>query len=104
MINHWKKIVAVAAGIITLVAVVDLAIERVSAIQTDKEATTWRKQHELTQAEKDKAMRIDRLETENQRIRRQLANPNIEAWDKEQAILDRDENIKKIDCIRADRC
>ena len=104
----WKKVlgglVAIAIGLVAIVGAIDLTVDRVAAIQTDKEATTWRKGHELTEAEKFKNDRVDRLERENQRIRRQLANPNIEDWDKEQLILDRNENLEKVKCIRADRC
>ena len=102
--SMWKKIAAIAAGLIAIVAAVDLTIDRVSAIQTDTEPTTWRKGPELNEAEHFKTDRVDRLERENQRIRRQLANPNIEDWDKEQLILDRNENLEKVKCIRADRC
>jgi hypothetical protein len=101
----WKKVTGWAAGILALGAVFTAVIGLTSAgpLQTDEEASKWQDQHVLTEAEKFKADRIDRVQRENDRIEFQLLDPlPVEKV----TFLKRqiEKNDKKIECIRAETC
>jgi len=93
--NHFEKTVVARAE--RAIIIKEASIARKAIINTQLE-------YEAAQYRADKQDRVDRLERENQRIRRELANPNIAEWDEEQAILDRAENNDKIECVREDKC
>jgi hypothetical protein len=110
-ISTWSKLEFVLAGIIaiggawTVLSSVYDHFEKSSAARKEH-AALEQNQINYEQATYDalKQDRVDRLERENQRIRRDLANPQIEIWEREQAVEDRVDNQDKIACIRKDEC
>jgi len=110
-LNTWSKLELILAAIIAFGGAWTVLSGVYSHFQ---KAEAARQQHALIeqhQIEYEKAQfkalkqdRVDRLERENQRIRRELANPNIEPWEREQAVEDKADNQEKITCIRKDEC
>ena len=102
----WKKITGWASGLLVLGALLGAFISLTAAgpLQTDKEAQVWQKSHVLTEAEKFKADRVDRVERESVRIKYDLLDETLSIkkidFMKRQLI----ENDTKIKCIRADTC
>ena len=58
----FAGVAGIAVGLGAIWAVITTTIDTVSAVQTDKEAEVWRSGHELTEAEKFKVDRIDRVQ------------------------------------------
>jgi len=100
----WKKAVSAAVGLVAIVAAADVVIDKAGTMQTDEEAQTWRDGHVLTEAEKFKADRIDRVERESDRIEYDLLDEELKI--KEIDFLKRQliRNDKKVECIRNDKC
>ena len=100
----WKIIVAVAVGLGAIIGTGQLIVALASEVQTDKEAEGWRTQHILTEAQKFKKERIDRVETENTRLEYELLDSSLAPEQKEfkqRWILKNDSKIK---CIQDDTC
>ena len=100
----WKKVVAIAGGITITIAAADVIVEKANSVQMDIEAETWRKGHILTESERFKADRIDRVERESNRIEYDLLDESLKI--KEIDFLKRQliKNDKKIECIQRDEC
>ena len=100
----WKKLVAIAGGLVAVIAAADVIVEKAGTVQMDIEAEVWRKGHILTEAQKFKADRIDRVERENNRIDFDLLDESLKI--KEIDFLKRQliKNDKKIECIQRDEC
>jgi hypothetical protein len=100
----WQKVTAVAVGFVAIVGAIQLSVGLASEVQTDSEAKVWRSDHVLTEAEKFKLDRIDRVTRENDRLEYDLIEPGLSTEQvkfKERQII---KNDKKIECIRADTC
>ena len=100
----WKKVTAIAVGFVAIVGAIQLSVTLASEVHTDTEAEVWRSDHILTEAEKFKLDRIDRVTRENDRLEYDLIEPGLSPEQKafkERQII---KNDKKIDCIRADTC
>ena len=101
----WKKPVVIAAGLTTVLTVGALMRENVElGLQTDEEAQVWRSDHILTEAEKFKVDRIDRVTRESDRIEYDLLDDNLafpQRSFKERQLLKNDAKIK---CIQEDKC
>ena len=100
----WKKAVSAAVGLVAIVAAADVAIEKASSVQTDEEAQIWRSDHILTEAEKFKADRVDRVQRESDRVEYDLLDSTL--LPEQKAFMERQliKNDKKIECIRDDKC
>ena len=102
--NTWQKIVSGAVGLVAVVAAGDLVIDKASSMQTDKEAQEWRQGHILTEAEKFKADRVDRVQRESDRLEYDLLDNKLTPEQKTFKQRQLNKNDKKIECIRNDKC
>ena len=102
--NTWQKAVAAAVGITAVIGAIQLVVAVAGEVQTDGEAQIWREDHVLTEAEKFKADRIDRVERENDRIEYDLLDEGLRI--KEIDFLNRQlkKNDAKIKCIQEGTC
>ena len=100
----WKAAVSAAVGLVAIIAAADVVIDKAGSVQTDEEAYVWRSGHVLTEAEKFKADRIDRVERESDRIEYDLLDETLKI--KEVDFLKRqlNKNDLKIKCIQDDKC
>ena len=100
----WTKIVAVAVGLAAIIGAGQLIIALASDVQMDVEADQWREIHTLTESQKFKAERVDRVETENNRLEYELLTPELKPEQKtfiERQIIKNDAKIK---CVQEDTC
>lgn len=100
----WQKITAAAVGFTAIVGAVTLSISLASELHTDTEASVWRSDHILTEAEKFKVDRVDRVTRESDRLEYDLLEHGLTTEQKEFKQRQILKNDKKIDCIQADTC
>lgn len=100
----WQKIVAGATGFTVLVAAINIVVGWASEIQYDKEAQIWRSDHVLTEAQKFKADRIDRVQRENDRLEYDLLDNTLSVEQRQFKTRQIEKNDKKIECIREGTC
>lgn len=100
----WTKVVAWSMGLTAVFGAISLIVATAGEIQTDQEAKTWRQGHVLTEAQKFKADRVDRIERENARIEYDLLDEKLNI--KEIDFLKRQiiKNDAKIVCIQDETC
>lgn len=100
----WKWIVGTAVGLGAIIGTGQLIVALAGEVQTDNEAEIWRSDHVLTEAEKFKIERVDRVQRESDRIEYDLLDPKLtepQVKFKERILL---KNDAKIACIRDDKC
>jgi len=100
----WTKLVAMAVGLAAIIGAGQLIIALASDVQMDVEAEQWRESHILTESQKFKAERVDRVETENNRLEYELLSPELRTEQK--AFIERQilKNDAKIKCVQEDTC
>ena len=100
----WQKVTAAAVGFVAIVGAIQLSVSLASEVQTDKEAQTWRADHMLTEAEKFKADRIDRVERESDRVEYDLLDSSLTVPQIDFKKRQLEKNDAKITCIRDETC
>ena len=100
----WKILTAWAAGIVAIITAATLIIATAGEVQTDQEAEVWRQGHVLTESEKFKAERVDRVQQMNIDIEYDLLDGSL--LPEQNAFKQRpmSKNDAKVLCIQNDKC